>query len=70
MKLFGSTKKLIDKTKNRENVLSLEVVEVVEVEPGNLVFSKTYNTEFDEIKQTFTDQNGRPLEIKCNKFYY
>ena len=70
MKLFGSTKKIIDKTKNRENVLSLEVVEVVEVEPGNLVFSKTYNTEFDEIKQTFTDQNGRPLEIKYNKFYY
>ena len=70
MKLFGSTKNLIDKTKNRENVLSLEVVEVVEVEPGNLVFSKTYNTEFDEIKQTFTDQNGRPLEIKYNKFYY
>ena len=29
MKLFGSTKKLIDKTKNGENVLSLEVVEVV-----------------------------------------
>ena len=29
MKLFGSTKKLIDKTKVRENVPSLEVVEVV-----------------------------------------
>ena len=29
MKLFGSTKKLIDKTKNEENVPSLEVVEVV-----------------------------------------
>ena len=27
MKLFGSTKKLIDKTKNGENVLSFEVVE-------------------------------------------
>ena len=26
MKLFGSTKKLIDKTKNGENVLSLKVV--------------------------------------------
>ena len=32
MKLFGSTKKLIDKTKNRENVPSLEVVEVVLVQ--------------------------------------
>ena len=29
MKLFGSTKKLIDKTKNGEKVPSLEVVEVV-----------------------------------------
>ena len=29
MKLFGSTKKLIDETKNGENVRSLEVVEVV-----------------------------------------
>ena len=28
MKLFGSTKKLIDETKNGENVPSLEVVEV------------------------------------------
>ena len=25
---------------------------------------KTYNTEFDEIILTFTDQNGRPLEIE------
>ena len=32
MKLFGSTKNLIDKTKNPENVPSLEVVEVVLVQ--------------------------------------
>ena len=25
---------------------------------------KTYNTVFDEIMATFTDQNGRPLEIE------
>ena len=31
MKLFGSTKNLIDKTKNGENVPNLEVVEVVSV---------------------------------------
>ena len=31
-KLFANTKKLIDKTKNRENVPSLEVVEVVLVQ--------------------------------------
>ena len=94
MKLFGSTKKLIEKTGNGENVPNLEVVEVVlvqcilvdnqyqhksevlytftpnksyayllNVEPRNLVFSKTCNTEFDEIITTFTGQNGRPLEI-------
>ena len=32
MKLSGCTKKLIDKTKNGENVPSLEVVEVVLVQ--------------------------------------
>ena len=80
MKLFGGTEELIDKTKNGENVSSLEVVEVVliqcnsvdnqyqqksevcytftpnksyayvlNVEPSNLVFLKTYNTDFDAI---------------------
>ena len=34
------------------------------MEPSNLVFLKTYNTEFDEIIITFTDQNDRPLEMK------
>ena len=33
-------------------------------EPSNLVFLKTYNTEFDEIIKTFTDENRRPLEIE------
>ena len=95
MKLFGSTKKLIYKTKNGENLPSLEVVEVVlvqcnlvdnqyqkksevlytytpnksyayliNVEPSNLVYLKAHNTEFCEISITFTDQNGRPLEIE------
>ena len=95
MKLFVSTKKLIDKTNNGKNVPSFEVVEVVliqcnlvdnqyqqkseilynftpsksyayllNIEPINLLFLKTYNTEFDEIIITFTDQNGRPLEIE------
>ena len=31
MKLFGNIKKLIDKTKNRENVPSLKIVEVASV---------------------------------------
>ena len=89
MKLFGSTKKLIYKTKNGENLPSLEVVEIVliqcnlvdnqyqqksevlytftpnksyayllNVEPSNVVFMKTYNTAFDKIIITFMDQNG------------
>ena len=95
MKLFGSTKKLIDKTKNGEHVPILEAVEVVivqcnlvedqyqqkseilyistpnksdayllNVEPSNLVFLKTHNTEFDEIIITFTDQNGRLFQTE------
>ena len=94
MKLFGSTKKLIDKTKSRKNVPSLEIVEVVlvhcnlvdnqyqqkskvlytftlnksytyllNVEPSNLVFFWKLIIQFII---TFTDQNGRPLEIKEN----
>ena len=37
------------------------------VEPSNVLFLKTDNTEFDETIITFTDQNGRPFEIE-NKF--
>ena len=93
MKFFGSTKKLIEKTKTDEKVASFEAVKIVlfqcnlvgnqyqqnsevlqistinrsyayllNVEPSNLAFLKTYNTEFDEIIITFTDQNGRLIE--------
>ena len=37
---------------------------LLSVEPSNLVFLKTYDTDFDEIIITFTDQNSRPLEIE------
>ena len=37
---------------------------LLNVEPIDLVFLKTYNTAFDEIIITSTDQNGRPLEIE------
>ena len=36
---------------------------LLNVEPSNLIFLKPYNTEFDETIITFTDQNGRPIEI-------
>ena len=35
---------------------------LLNVEPNNLVFFKTYNIEFDEIIITFSIQNGRPLK--------
>ena len=37
---------------------------LLNVETGNSVYLKTCNTEFDDIIITFTDQNGRPLEIE------
>ena len=37
---------------------------LLNAEPRNLVFLKTYNIAFDDISITFTDQNGRPLEIE------
>ena len=37
---------------------------LLNIEPRNLVFLKTYNTEFDEIIKAFTDQNARPLDIE------
>ena len=51
MKLFGSTKKLIDKTKNEENVPSLEVFEVVLVQ-CNLVDNQYQQN--SEVLYTFT----------------
>ena len=41
---------------------------LLNVEPSNLVFLRTYNTDFDEIIKKFSDQNGRPLEreVKVN----
>ena len=43
MKPFGNTKKLIDKTKNGENIPSLEVIEVVLVQ-CNLVDNQNQQT--------------------------
>ena len=37
---------------------------LLNVEPSNFVFLETYDTEFNESIITFTDQNGRPLEIE------
>ena len=37
---------------------------LLNVEPSNLMFLKTYNPEFDEIIMALTNKNGRPLEIE------
>ena len=73
MKLFESMEKLIDKTKNRENVQSLDVVEVVLVQ-RNLVdnqYQQTY-----EVLYTFTTNksyayllNVKPISLVFLKTY-
>ena len=37
---------------------------LLNVDPSDLVFLKTYNIDFDDIIITFIDRNGRLLEIK------
>ena len=37
---------------------------LLNIEPNNLLFLKTYNTDFDKIIIKFTDQNCRSLEIE------
>ena len=38
-------------------------VYLLNFKPINLVFLNTYNFEFDDIFITFTDQNGKSLEV-------
>ena len=38
--------------------------DVLNLEASNLEFLKTYSTEFDDIIVSFTEQNGRLLEIE------
>ena len=37
---------------------------LLEISPTNHIFLKTLNSEYNEIKVWFTDQNSQPLEIK------
>ena len=37
---------------------------LIEISPTNHIFLKTFNSEYDEIKVWFTDQNSQPLEIE------
>ena len=37
---------------------------LLEISPSNHIFLKTFNSEFQEIKVWFRDQNNKPLEVK------
>ena len=37
---------------------------LLEISPTNHIFLKTFNSEYDEIKVWFTDQNSQPLEME------
>ena len=37
---------------------------LLEISPINHIFLKTFNSEHDEIKVLFTDQNSQPIEIE------
>ena len=37
---------------------------LLETSPTNHIFFKTFNSEYDNIKVWFTDQNSQPLEIE------
>ena len=40
------------------------LVTLLEISPTNHIFLKTLNSEYDEIKVWFTDENSQPLEIE------
>ena len=37
---------------------------LLEISSTNHIFLKTFNSEYDEIKVWFTDQNSQPLEME------
>ena len=38
--------------------------QLLEISPTNLIFLKTFNSEFQAIEVWFTDQNSQPLETE------
>ena len=37
---------------------------LLEISPANYIFLRTFNSEFQEIKVWFTDQNNNPVEVE------
>ena len=50
-------------------VPSISFGQLLEISPINLIFLKTFNSEFSYIEVWFTDQNSQPLEIEDRKTY-
>ena len=55
---------VVNRYQQKSEVLYTFTYLLIVFEPSNLVFLKTYNTEFDQIIITFMDQNGGPSEIE------
>ena len=55
---------VVNRYQQKSEVLYTFTYLLIVFEPSNLVFLKTYNTEFDQIIIRFMDQNGRPSEIE------
>ena len=55
---------VVNRYQQKSEVLYTFTYLLIVFEPSNLVFLKTYNTEFDQIIITFMDQYGRPSEIE------
>ena len=45
-------------------VLNKPIGSILEISPTNHIFLKTFNSEYDEIKVRFIDQNRKPLEME------
>ena len=45
-------------------VLNQPFPSLLEISPTNHIFLKTFNSEYNEIKVWFIDQNSQPLEIE------
>ena len=45
-------------------VLNQPFGSLLEISPRNHIFLKIFNSEFQEIKVWFTDENSKPLEVE------
>ena len=50
--------------KIQESVPNKPFGSLLEISPTNHIFLKTFNSEYDEIKIWFRDQNSQPLKVE------